>query len=230
MKNLKLFIALLIFSPFLTKAQDSTRIFNHEIGFNTVSLVKQLISNNPSSTLTQLPYDLFYNLYYKDKFGFRAGLGLATTKTETSIQGQATPRNDNDINYSMRFGLSYNFVKSRRLTLNTFADFLIGRSEQKSVNTQTTVPQFGDPVSTITTTSDDLLKSTGAQVGIGVKYNIYRHLSLYIEVPVSIMLNKNTQTLTIADPNAETVTTTSTIKSTVTKISIPTTVYLVLRF
>lgn len=44
---------------FFVPAQDTTKIINQEIGFNTVSLVKQLISNAPSNTLATLPYDFF---------------------------------------------------------------------------------------------------------------------------------------------------------------------------
>ena len=61
-----------------TKVQESPspKKCSHEIGFNATFLVKQLISNNPAATLTQLPYQLNYTLGIKDKFGIRLGVGF----------------------------------------------------------------------------------------------------------------------------------------------------------
>ncbi len=65
----RIFTILLLVCTFLSGAQDSTRAMRHEIGFNTVSLIKQLISNNPTSSFTQSPYLVFYNFYANDRLG-----------------------------------------------------------------------------------------------------------------------------------------------------------------
>jgi len=228
MKRIQLLIALSIFS-FCVKAQDTLKTFNHEIGINVVSLVKQLVSSNPSSTLNQLPYDIFYNLYYQDRIGLRVGLGLLNQKTETSIDGQPTPRTAKANTLNLRIGASYNFVKTKRLTLNVFGDFLTEKITQQSINTQTT-QAFGNPQMTTTTTSDDDVNGTGFQAGVGVKFNIYKHLSLYTEIPISYMSEKNTTKDVIESTGTPTRTATSSFKVSTTRITLPVTVYLVLRF
>ena len=232
MKYIKLLSSFLFLSTFIV-AQDSSRVNNqkvltHEIGFNTVSLIKQLISNNPSSTLAQLPYDVFYNLYYKNKIGARVGLGINTSHSQSDIEGQQTPRTTNRNTINLRVGASYNFVRSRRLTLNCFADFVSENISLKTANT-TTAQSFPDPIQNITVTTNDVTKGVGAQVGVGVKYNFTRHLSIYAEVPFTFISEKITSTVNVNDTGTSTQTITTT-KNFNTQIILPTTVYLVLRF
>lgn len=218
----------LIFLCVCTKAQDTTRLLTHEIGFNTVSLIKQLVSNSPATTIPQLPYDFFYNMYYKDKIGIRLGAGIKTSNIETSVTGQITPRITNSSDLKLRAGLSYNFVSYKRLTLNGFADYLLEKIKTETANT-TTAQSFPNPVQKITTETTNKTNGSGAQIGVGVKYNIYKHLSVYAEAPLSFLAQTVTSdvmindTGTIEDFN-------TTVKTSSVKFFVPTTVYLVLRF
>lgn len=218
----------LFFLCVFVKAQDSTRILTHEIGFNTVSLIKQVISNSPATTIPQLPYDFFYNMYYKDKIGIRIGAGIVTTYTETLITGQTIPRTTSTSNLQLRTGVSYNFVSTKHLTLNGFGDYLIENISRETANT-TTAQSFPNPVQKITTVTTDKTKGSGFQIGVGVKYNIHKHLSVYAEAPFSFMAEKTTSDVMINDTGTIEETNT-TIKTSGTRFFVPTTVYLVLRF
>jgi hypothetical protein len=218
----------LFFLSLFVKAQDSTRILTHEIGFNTVSLIKQILSNSPATTVPQLPYDFFYNMYYKDKIGLRLGAGIATTYTETVITGQNIPRTTSTSNLQLRTGLSYNFVNTKRLTLNGFTDYLLENISRETANT-TTAQAFPNPVQKITTETSDKTKGSGFQFGVGIKYNIHKHLSVYAEAPFSFMAETTTSDVKINDTGTIEETN-STIKTSGTRFFVPTTVYLVLRF
>jgi hypothetical protein len=208
--------------------QDSTKVLSHEIGFNTVSLIKQMISNNPSSVLPQLPYSVFYNLYYKNKIGLRLGMGIITSKTETEITNQVMPRTTNQVNLDLRAGVSYNFVTQQRLTLNAFVDYVCVRYKSETANTST-VQSFPNPITIISTETTDKTIGNGAQIGVGVKYNLYKHLSLYAELPVTFLSQKISSEVSVNDTGTLDISTTST-KSSGIKVFVPTTVYLVLRF
>ena len=211
-------------------SHDSTKVkmFNHEIGFNTVSLIKQLVSNNPTSTLPQLPYAVYYNLYYKNTIGIRLGLGLNTQTTETAITGQVDNRITRNRTQDYRVGLSYNFIKGRRFKANVFGDYIRNQTLMSTANTST-VQSFPDPVSTITVESLDKTIGNGAEAGVGLQYNILRHLSVYIEVPL-VFMSKQTLTETTINDSGVTDKTSSLINSKNFQIILPTTVYLVLKF
>lgn len=221
--------------PFLSFAitlysQDSLKVkmVNHEIGFNTVALVKQLVSNNPSSTLPQLPYALFYNLYYKNSVGLRVGFGLTSSRTETKITGQAENRITTNSSQDYRLGFSYNFIKTRRLTANVFGDYIYSKNLISSSNTST-VQVFPDPVSTLKVESLDKTVGNGSEVGVGLKYNILKHLSVYTEVPVVFLAKKTRSETKINDSGVIDKTSTSVSINTL-QVILPTTIYLVLTF
>jgi hypothetical protein len=227
MRNLKIHILLLCVINFV-KAQDSTKALTHEIGFNTVALVKQLISNNPTSTLAQSPYTIFYNQYVKDKSGIRLGLGFNNFSSQTKIEGEPTPRKSTQNSFNCRAGFTNNFIKQNRITLNAFADVLYGQSKLESVNT--TIQSFPTGTITTTSTSSDETSSVGGQVGVGIKYNLYKHLSIYAEVPVTFLSGTTTSDVLVAETLQPTQKTTSKSTSTSISILVPTTIYLVLRF
>lgn len=218
-----------MFLSCLFRAQDSTKLINQEIGFNTVSLVKQMISNDPGNTLDQLPYLVFYNLYFKNMIGLRVGLGMSTLKTETEIEGQSFPRTTNARSFDLRTGVSYNFVRHNRVTLNAFADYLIQNASSETVNTFTN-QVFPNPVQKTTTITSDRSRGLGAQIGVGVKYNLHKHLSIYAEVPLTFMATTFTSDVEISQTGEPTEKTKNTTKDSGTRITIPTTIYLVLRF
>jgi opacity protein-like surface antigen len=227
-------ILLSLFATLTANAQDSlvakkrTPFLNHEIGFNTIYLIKQVISNNPSATLPQLPYSLFYNIYYKNIVGVRLGVGATNTTTKTAISGQVDAKTNTNKSYDLRAGLSYNFIKQNRLTANVFADFIVNQTNVKNSNT-TTAQVFPNPQTTLTVNSTDVTKGQGAQAGIGVKYKLLKNLSLYAEVPISYITTKTTAELSV-DESGVTDKTTSTSSGNNLQITLPTTVYLVLTF
>lgn len=230
MKNIRSVVLILFISvSACLKAQDSLKLLNHEIGFNTVGLVKQMISNNPSSQLSQLPYLVFYNLYYEDLVGARVGLGVLNQKTESTSDNQSFPRTTTNNSLNLRLGASYNFVKYKRLTLNVFGDFLFEKFKSETVATLT-LQTFPNPVQTITQSSSNLTNGVGAQVGVGVKFNIYKHLSLYAEVPFSYIIEDNKSSTSTSSPGSSTISNTNKQTNKLTSITLPTTVYLVLRF
>lgn len=226
------FYRLLLFFTVLSGtlcAQDSTKKFNHEIGINAVLLIKQIISDNPNSTLNQLPYTLFYNLYYKDKGGIRLGFGGSSSKSKTDIDGQNLPRESFQGSFNARVGVSYNFVHYKRLTLNAFVDGIYSSSYVSSTNTQTLTT--GTPtVITLTSETSDKTIGNGAQAGIGVKFDLYRHISLYTEIPLGMLSENTTSDVKTSRTGFPSQSTTSRSKSSSRFIIIPATVYLVLRF
>lgn len=229
---ISIFLLLVAFSS--VKAQDSLSLNNekrlyHEIGFNTVLLVKQLISNNPGNTLAQSPYAVFYNLYVRDKAGLRIGLGLLNTTNKTEIEGQPFPRTTKLNNTDFRVGFSYNFLRHDRLTLNGFADYIMQSHKASTVNTST-IQVFPDPVEELTVTTVDKTTGVGAQVGVGVKYNLLKNLSVYAEVPFMFVMGKTTSSVLIEQAGLPDDETTSTSNNTTSTFLIPTTIYLVLRF
>jgi len=228
MKRVSILIFFLLRSNFVD-AQDSLQALKHEIGFNTVSLIKQIISNNPSSSLSQLPYDIFYNFYPNEQVGARVGLGIFVSNNSESILGQSNPRTTNTFALRARAGVSYNFVKYKRLTFNAFADAVTENITMKTVNTETT-QTFGNPFETTTTTSSDKSDGIGGQIGVGVKYNLYKHLSLYTEVPFNLMIRHFSSDVKISGTGFIPASLNSTSKNTSAAIFLPTTIYLVLRF
>src|SRR5688572_26532297 len=102
MRKLKL-IVLICLLTWHVKAQDSSKVFTHEAGVSIFAMLGQVSLFVPAEN--QLPYDFFYNFYYK-KVGARAGLGVNSNRTETEIEGQQLPRvtTIQDLNY--RLGIS----------------------------------------------------------------------------------------------------------------------------
>lgn len=227
---MRIFFLTLLFGFYTAKSQDSTKtkLLNHEIGFNTVSLVKQMLSNTPTNTLAQLPYDFYYNIYYKDLVGLRFGAGVSSNSTKTQVDGQQYPRETVSSAYLVRTGASYNFVNNKKLAFNCFADFSFGTNALYTTNTSTS-QTFPNPLQTITTETSDVTKSKIFQAGVGVKYNFTRNLSVYTEVPYAFIKEKTSSDVSINDTGEITKSqdNTSVFR---TKIYLPTTVYLVLRF
>jgi hypothetical protein len=227
MKKIKFIICSLLFVT-LAKSQDSTKVIKHEIGFNTVLLVKQLISNNPTATLDQLPYSVFYNMYFNNTIGIRVGLGLSNAKYKTTIEGQVEPRETKQQDLNVRGGITYNFIKHQKLTLNAFVDGIYNNSSYKTVNTQT-INSFPQTIN-VTTTSSDKMVGTGGQIGVGVKYDLLKYLSLYIEVPISFVASTVTSEVETTRSNATSQKNSNKDVITRTYITLPSTLYLVLRF
>ena len=227
--KLKFFIPLFIYC-INASAQDSLKVkkFSHDIGFNTVLLVKQLSSNNPSSTLAQLPYSIFYNLYYKDKIGFRLGVGLSTLHTETAIEGQTNNRVSNNSSTNFRLGASYNIVKTKRLTCMGYLDVITSSTKLTATNT-TTVQTFPNPIENLKTESIDKTQGFGGEVGVGLKFQLLKHLSIYTEVPLVFQAKNTASQVTITNGGVIDKTKSTAYENSF-QIILPTTLYLVLTF
>jgi hypothetical protein len=226
----RILLASILLICFNLYSQDSVkvRLLNHEIGFNTVSLIKQMVSNNPSSTLPQLPYAMYYNLYYKNLVGIRVGLGLTSNTTETKIEGQSDHKVTKNSSQDFRLGLSYNFIRTKRFVANVFGDYVYSKNIISSVNTST-IQTFPDPISTLKVESMDRTVGKGGEIGVGLKYNIFKHLSVYTEVPLVFTSKLNT-TETKVNDSGTIDKTSSSMRNNSFQIILPTTVYLVLMF
>lgn len=181
-KNVKhLYISILLFVACHAYSQDSTRTFSHEFGVNIGSLLQQvrIFTISPGG----LPYDLFYNNYYKNKFGIRAGLGILTVETNTQIEGQDTPRKVKESKNNYRLGLSAYALHARRVHLNFFVDGFLSNTELTTSNTST-VQVFPLPVTSRTDYSSDRVNGGGVQGGAGLRVDLSRHLSLYFETAI----------------------------------------------
>jgi hypothetical protein len=119
-------------------------------------------------------------------------------------------------------------VRTKRLTFNCFVDYAFGKNNEYTSSTST-VQTFPNPVETTITETSDETKTWLVQAGIGIKYNITKHLSVYTEVPYALISDKTTSGVNITDDGTLT-TSNSTSSSLRSKIYLPTTVYLVLRF
>lgn len=227
MKNLLLIF--LVFSTIFCKAQDSTTAGPNEIGFNTVSLVKQLISNNPTSTLATLPYMVFYNYYFTDNMAARLGVGGSISKNEQNIQGQVEPRTTKVNAVNLRLGASVNLAESRRVTVLGFADFIYEKGSTSTINTST-IQTFPNPIINRRVESSTKTNGFGGQIGAGLKFGLYKHLSLYVEVPMSYIIEKTETSDTVTDVGSPAVNNTATETNTNIRISLPTTLYLILKF
>lgn len=180
----KLSILILIVSSAIVKAQDSiqTKKISHEIGFNSVLLIKQLISNNPSATLEQLPYQVIYSLHINGKYSLRLGLGASQSKIETKIQGLSQPRKTNTMSGAYRLGFGKNFVNYKKFICNAFGDITFDHSNI-TTNTTTSSGSFPTPTD-INQELKNVSQSKGLEIGFGVKYQFNKHIALYTEVPL----------------------------------------------
>lgn len=226
-KLILLFIVLQSVSSF---SQDSTKTISHEIGFNTVALVKQLISNSPNSVLPQLPYLIIYNLNTKDIGSLRIGFGMTQFKTSTRVTGLTEPRSTSQLKADVRLGYGKEFFEFKHFTANAFVDGVFGMDNTSTITTATTnTGGFPQTVATIKTETSSETKSIGGQLGFGLKYAINKRILLYTECPVQFLMSTTKTTDRTAFPGFLDVQFQDT-ETIGTKIFIPTTVYLLIKF
>lgn len=227
----KILLAFLVAVPFFLNAQDTATFhpIKNELGVNTVLLIKQLVSNNPSQTLNMLPYQLIYTRYLNNKYGIRAGIGITQSNTKTRIEGNSNPRETSDITLDARLGGNRQLISHKKISATVFADAV---SSYASLKTHT-VSNFGGNH----TVTDDLRYSSlgfGGQAGFGVKFSFNRHIALYTEVPVQVLASSSDETHNQVVVNStigtSTTTTISSSNSVSTQILLPTTVFLTIMF
>jgi hypothetical protein len=227
MKKIKTLVALLFIATSII-AQDSTKVISHEIGFNTVRILSQL-SFLKSSEVAQLPYDVFYNIYFKKKVGIRLGAGSTSTYNEIGVNKQQYPRINKSNNINLRVGIGYNFSANSIITLNAFSDFIYERINQESV-ISTTVQTFPNPVVTRYEKNSNVITGLGFRVGAGINCKIYKQLSLYFEVPFTFVREKADTNFLIKETGAENFETKTSSRYFNSFFTLPATVYLVLKF
>ena len=223
----KTWLTVCLFTALSSGAQDTTRLINHEVGFNALSLLQQV--RIFTVTPGQLPYDIFYNIYYRDLVGIRLGLGILNGETLTQVEGQKTPRSTTSKKQNMRAGVSYNVLRTKRFAVNIFADGFLQENSITSSNTFTT-QVFPDPVVTRTVQATDESFGGGVQGGFGLKFNMAKHLSLYTEVPIIYTSESHLIEDFIAETGEPEIKSKTLTQSSGTRIALPVTVYLVLRF
>lgn len=227
MKKIKTFVVLVLLSSFV-HAQDSTKTISHEIGFNLVSLISQFKQINTSS-VTQLPYDVFYNVYYKNTVGLRIGAGVLTGYNEDAVNKQTYPKETTSNNLNLRFGLSYNYLKANKLVLNGFVDYVYENIKYESVSSATT-QVFPNPIVTKYDKQSTVIKGAGFQIGTGIKYNAGKHISFYAELPFVFLREKIITDNLTRETGVDDITTNLTSRHFSSRFILPATVYLVLRF
>ncbi len=152
-------IFLLSALPHFCFSQDSTKIITHEAGLNIIGLIRQVSLFTPSDE--QLPYDLFYNVYFK-RIGIRTGFGIHSNQVETQIEGQELLRITLMQDHAVRLGLSYNIVKYKKVSINLLADYVWLRQSLESATT-TTIQTFPNPITKRTVKSSDIREGKGAR-------------------------------------------------------------------
>jgi hypothetical protein len=230
MKRLSLSL-LFLFTATVALAQrpDSARAqqFRHEIGFNAMRLLDQLpLIEAPGD---QLPYDVFYNFWFSERFGMRLGAGILKENVQTAIPGQAEPRESDRTNMNVRLGLNHNFLRTGAMTINAFADAVWENVQNKTITT-TTTQLFGDPIVTTTVKNEEESMGFGGQVGLGINFRIYRNLCLYTEVPLTFITSSSKTRDEVSDDAGYYDVNSNAHTDSHFRITLPATVYLVLRF
>jgi hypothetical protein len=201
---------------------------NQEIGVNIVSLLSQL-SVFTTTNVQQLPFDVFYNLYIKDKVGLRFGTGFSSSFTSDEPSDSIVSNTVRTTNNNYRFGISVNFMHYKHLTFNLFGDFFTEKHLTETIST-TTTQTFPNPFIKRKITNTVSQTGNGLYMGIGVKYNIHRNLALYTEIPFiwewgSSSVETFSQVTGLDDDLKR-----SARSTFVRKNLLPVTIYLVLRF
>ncbi len=211
------------------KASDvSGRKCTHEIGFNGTFLVKQLISDNPASTLAQLPYLVNYQVGFPNKMGIRVGLGFDQSVQKTSIQGQVAPRTTTVLTGSYRLDLCRQLLNYKKISCGMFFGVIMDHSKLES--STTTQSSFGS-----TTQSDLTNKSVGygGEIGLGVKFSFNQHIGIGTEIPLQCKYTKTNefdkQTFTSGGSTSSTQTISDGSLVT-TKIFLPTSIFICITF
>ncbi len=223
----KSLLTVLLLTATVAFAQDSSKVLYHEVGFNSASLLQQLRVFTVAPQ--QQPYDIFYNIYYKDKFGIRLGLGIFSEETLTQIEGQRTPRSTNVKKQNFRIGGSYHVLKTKKFAINLFCDGFLSENTSISANTST-VQVFPNPIATRTVKSKDEMFGGGVQGGVGLRWAFYKHLALYTELPIVYGRYSHLIEDEITESGEPDVKSRALTETSGTSIALPVTIYLVLRF
>ena len=201
----------------------------HQVGFNTTLLLKQLLSDNPSSQLLQLPYQVDYTLGF-GKNGVRLGLGFAQSVQKTTVHGQNSPRTTTSMSASYRLDYVRNILDYKKFSSNFFIGGIMEQGELSS-NTINDQSSIGGPV-----TKSEIATSSmgyGGELGIQLKYSFNEHIGIGTELPLQVKYTtaKETDKQTITSGTfSQFEQTISDSKTVSTKIFLPTSLFLCIKF
>lgn len=248
----KILITLLLVSAIgILRAQQANstaavKPVNHEFGFNTTMLLKQVF-NISNTTLPMLPYDLTYKRI-KGRNAWRFGLGLDADlqrfSTTNSLQGNATPRPEDNVNTynqgigaDFRAGYEWRFAGDRRILVYGGFDIVAAYNRTASQGQTANINTFSGDYYYNRTTRDINGMSAGAGPVGGLQIGLTRRLSLFTELPVYFVFSKSTDETTsythnILNGTSTTETDKETISTTglATSVKLPVTFYLAYRF
>jgi hypothetical protein len=112
--------------------------------------------------------------------------------------------------------------------VNVFADYVRSDAKDETLTT-TTVQAFPNPSQRITTEATEHSRAEGGQAGVGVRFNLYKHFSIYTEAPFTYTTRVSNSIVNINDTGLQS-SSVSTTRNSRLQFFIPTTVYIVLRF
>lgn len=219
---------------------------NHEFGFNTTMLLKQVF-NISNTTLPMLPYDLTYKRI-KGRSAWRFGLGLDADmqkiNSSNSLQGSTTPRPEDNVetynqavSTDFRAGYEWRFAGDRRVLIYGGFDVVGTFSRSASQAQAANINTFnGDYFYNRTTQAANGISAGAGPVG-GLQLGLTRRLSLFTELPVYFVFSQVkdetiSYTHNIQNGNSTTETDKETINTTgiKTSVKLPVTLYLAYRF
>lgn len=225
----KLFLlAVLFLNVVLMNGQDSTKTITHELGFNTMTVLRQVTVFDLTNT-NQLPWAVIYNGWYKNKYGVRAGAGIFNSYSESSTSTQTVPASTTQRQIDFRLGFNYNYCTTGRVTLNGYVDYTFSNFYYQTVSSLT-VQSFPNPIVTRYSMNESKSLSNGLAIGMGVKVKLYKQLSLYAELPLMMTLTKSHSESLVSETGATDVKSFSDSKGWNSNILLPATVYLTFRF
>lgn len=215
--------------------QDSTAVritpevnsgkYTHEIGLNGTFLVKQLMSDNPASTLPQLPYVVNYQLGFGGKVGMRVGLGFEQSVQKSSIQGQIQPRTTTFLTGAYRLDICRQLLKYKKFSCGMFFGAILDHTKLETHTT--TQSSFG------TVTTSDLVNTSmgyGGEIGVGVKYSFNEHIGIGTEMPLQCKYTKSEELDIQTSTGSTSVQTITNSTGVSTKIFLPTSLFICVTF
>jgi len=219
----------------VASAQEDTvssggKMFEHHIGVQLNTLIRQVFNFNNSTTNTNTnPYLLVYSINLaKSGWGLRIGGGYNTQSFGTD---DGITKTDNDLNdWQGRLGIEKSFRLSEKWRAGVGIDAVISSNNDKT----TTMVRGND---TTTTVVNSTIKNIGGGAMGWVRYYITPHIALGTETSFYYMTGTQKQTISITQRDFTIFTrpmktTTSSIDQHTKQgtISLPIAFYIIVRF
>lgn len=220
-----LLILLASFFSHMGIAQEEKPPFKQfELGFNSTLLTRQIL-NLSAANIEQSPYDfsLRYNFSPQNNFALRFGTGWRseTSKRIDKNSGSATSQDNEFNNSSLDFRLGFEVRKNmgKHFSAHLGFDFISRISSNSSKNTN---PSGFNKV-------EDKAKSLGLGPTLGIQWTFNKHLALYTEGNVYFQHRKSKSMNEFVSGSFSNKTESSGSVN-FTRTTLPTTLYLLIRF